>query len=291
MMFSRIVVFVVGAIIAHNLYASDTVGPVWQVSNGKQTLFVGGTIHVLSPSDYPLPKVFDQAYQQADVLVFEADVSTMQTPEIQQLIIDKTQYKNGVTLKSTLAQKTYQRLQQFLQTRGSSVQAIEQFKPGMVTMILTLNEIQRLGQLGQGVDDFYHQLALRDRKSTLFLESIEQQITFLATMGAGQEDDLLEYTLTELDNLDVQLAELKAAWRKGDNTRLLHLGLTPWQEDFPSLYQSLLVQRNVAWLPQLEAMLLTPEVEYVLVGALHLPGDDGVLSMLRERGYQVKQLH
>ena len=87
------------------------------------------------------------------------------------------------------------------------------------------------------------------------------------------------------------LSALKAAWRKGDNRELIKVALAPWLADFPELYQSLLVKRNTAWLPQLEAMLASPEVEYVLVGALHLVGKDGVINMLESRGYQVEQLH
>lgn len=276
--------------ITQTVVAIDNAGPVWKVTKGEHAVFIGGTIHVLGAADYPLPRGFNLAYQQADVLVFEADVSQMQTPEVQHLIIDKTQYKNGVTLKKTLAPSTYSQLQTFLQARGNDIRQLESFKPGMVTMILTLNEIERLGQLGQGVDDFYHQKAQADRKPTLFLETMEQQITFLSSMGEGQEDDLLIYTFKELDNLDVQLAQLKTAWRSGSNAQLIKVGLAPWLASFPRLYDALLVQRNMAWLPQVDAMLLTPEVEYILVGALHLPGEKGMLNLFRERGYRIEQL-
>lgn len=270
---------------------AESLGPVWKVTKNQQTLFLGGTIHILSPEDYPLPKGFDIAYQQSDVLVFETDVSQMQTPEIQHLLIDKTQYKNGLTLKKTLKAETYQQLDQFLVARGGNIRSLESFKPGMATMVLTLNEIASLGQAGKGVDEHYNQLAVKDNKPLLFLESIEQQIDFLANMGAGQEDALVLYTLDELENLSSALSALKAAWRKGDNRELIKVALAPWLADFPKLYQSLLVKRNTAWLPQLEAMLASPEVEYVLVGALHLVGKDGVINMLESRGYQVEQLH
>lgn len=269
------------------LQAEASVGPVWKVSKGDQHLFIGGTIHVLSAADYPLPSGFEQAYQAADVLVFEADTSQMQTPEIQQLILDRTRYHHGQSLRADISNDTYAYLQRFSIKRGVDVQNLAQFKAGMVTIILTLNELSLLGQAGQGVDDFFHQRAITDKKPTYFLETIEQQIDFLATMGVGQEDDLLVYTLKELDNLRVELAKLKSAWRSGSPEALEAVGLAPWQADFPALYESLLVKRNQAWLPQLENMLATPEVEYVLVGALHLSGNAGVLTMLRERGYSV----
>ena len=272
------------------LWAEASVGPVWKVSKGDHHLFVGGTIHVLSAEDYPLPSGFDQAYLASDVLVFEADISQMQTPQIQQLILDRTQYRQGQSLRADISDDTYAYLQRFSTKRGVDIQNLTQFKAGMVTIILTLNELSLLGQAGQGVDDFFHQRAVADNKPIYFLETIEQQIDFLANMGVGQQDDLLVYTLKELDNLRLELTKLKSAWRSGDPEELEAVALAPWQADFPVLYESLLVKRNQAWLPQLENMLATPEVEYVLVGALHLSGDAGVLTMLRERGYLVKAI-
>ncbi|MFT5419486.1 MAG: hypothetical protein ACI9D5_000226 [Candidatus Endobugula sp.] len=273
-----------------SILADASSGPVWKVSKGQQSLFVGGTIHVLSPSDYPLPSVFDQAYQQADVLVFEADVAQMQTAEAQSLVIEKTTYSDGSTLKQALSAETYAVLTQFLSERGGDVSSLDQFKPGILTILLTLNELQRLGQSGQGVDAFYDQQAIADKKPRMFLETIEQQLDFLGSMGEGQEDSLVLHTLDELQDLSSAMLQLKSAWKKGDNEALMAVALIPWMADFPDIYQTLLVQRNNAWLPQIEAMLVTPAVEYVLVGALHLAGKDGILEQLRGRGYQVEQL-
>lgn len=273
-----------------NVYA-ESASSVWEVSRGQQRLFVGGTIHVLSAADYPLPKVFEKAYQQADVLVFETDVSQMQTPKSQRLIIDKTQYKNGKTLRQVLLVDTYQRLRHFLLARGGDIRHLEHFKPGMLTILLTLNELERLGQLGEGVDQYYDRRAVADNKKRLFLETIEQQIGFLAAMGQGQEDALVNYTLKELEQLSFALEQLKSAWRSGDNKKMIEVALTPWEKDFPNIYQSILVDRNDAWIPYIETLLQTSEIEYILVGALHLVGEEGVLNQLRARGYQVEQLH
>jgi hypothetical protein len=60
--------------------------------------------------------------------------------------------------------------------------------------------------------------------------------------------------------------------------------------DFPEIYQALLIDRNNTWIAQIEAMSKTAEVEFILVGALHLVGSDGLLSMLSSRGYQITQL-
>ena len=81
------------------------------------------------------------------------------------------------------------------------------------------------------------------------------------------------------------------AWargREGDKAALVSLGIEPMQEEFPAIYHSLLVDRNQAWLPQVDAMLQTAETELVLDGALHLVGEDGLLAELARKGYTVQ---
>jgi uncharacterized protein YbaP (TraB family) len=58
----------------------------------------------------------------------------------------------------------------------------------------------------------------------------------------------------------------------------------------PDLYDSLLRQRNLKWIPQIERMLRDADKEFVLVGAAHLVGEDGLLQLLQAKGYGVRQL-
>lgn len=264
--------------------------PVWKVTHEQNTVYVAGTIHTLTPEDYPLPASFEAAYNNADILVFETDLAEMNTPEGQALLMQSILYADGKNLQNVLSPAVYQELAQFLQSRGGDINRMAQFKPGMLSVLLTLEELKRLNQLGQGVDDFFDQRAQADKKTRLFLETIEQQLGFLANMGEGQEDRFILYSIRELESLSSVMAQLKAAWRQGDNLTLEKIGINEWREDFPIIYQNLLVRRNNAWIPQIEAMLNTNPTEAVLVGALHLVGNEGVLQQLRDRGYKVEQL-
>jgi len=271
--------------LACHVYA-DTL--VWKVSKGDNELYIGGTIHVLSPSDYPLPVEYDQAYKQADTVILETDLQRLQTPQMQQLLLNKMTYSDGKTLKQVLSKDTYQALEAFFTDRHMSMASVQQFKPGMTSMMMTMMELQRLGLAGVGVDQFYTNKARADNKTLGQLESVEQQLDFLAGMGEGQEDALIAYTLRDLKTLNEFFTTLKKAWRKGDVESLEALGITELKQQFPQVYNSLLVKRNNAWLPQIRAMLNTKEVEFVLVGALHLVGDDGVIKQLLDRGYNVE---
>jgi len=264
--------------------------PVWKVAKDGKQLFIGGTIHVLSKADYPLPTAFETAYQQAALVVLETDLQQMKTPEVQQKLLQAMVYSDGRTLQQVLNTKTFAELEQYLAGRGIPVAGIQRFKPGLLALTLTMIELQRLGLGEAGVDAVYHAQALADRKRLGQLETVEQQLGFITSLGEGQENEMISHTLRDLKELPAVMQSLKESWRNGDTHRLDQLSLAPLKAGFPGLYNKLIVARNQAWIPQLEALLKTGEVELVLVGALHLAGDEGLLALLAKRGYSIQQL-
>jgi hypothetical protein len=261
---------------------------VWKVVKGENHLFIGGTIHVLAKSDYPLPAAFENAYRQSAIVVLETDMQKMQTPEFQTLLQSKIVYTDGRSLKTVLKKTTYQALEEHMSSRGLPIANFEQLKPGMVAITLTLFELQRLGLVGTGVDEFFSLKARDDGKAIGQLESAEKQLAFLSTLGDGREDALITQTLSEIQQLPQLMTSLKAAWRQGDRDKMKALAITPIEKDFPKVYQQLIVQRNMDWIPEIEQMLKTKQVEFILVGAAHLVGEDGILAQLAARGYTIE---
>lgn len=264
--------------------------PVWKVTKGEKVLYLAGTIHVLSRSDYPLPSAFHFAYQASENLVFETNIEQIQTPEMQQYFLSKMAYKDGSRLNQFLSEETYQALKSQLSAAGIPVQNMMGFKPGFVGTTLTMLELQRLGMAEDGVDSFYFQQAKQDGKPRGQLESVQSQIDFIANMGVGNEDALIRHMLEEIKLIPELMIETKRAWRDGDVRDLEAILLEPLVQEYPDVYQSLLVDRNNLWLPQIFDMLTTTETEFVLVGALHLIGKDGLLDQLEKRGYRLEQL-
>ncbi len=260
----------------------------WRVSKGDSELLIGGTIHVLSLNDYPLPIEFEKAYKQSQLIVFETDVSALMKPKIQQQLTQRVLYKKGRTLKDDLTAKTYKVLSYYLKTKGLTIDAFNRFKPPMVIMTLMMIELQRLGMANTGVDDYFNKKALADGKTLDELETIQVQLDVIENMGKGQEDEMILSTIAEIKELPLIIAEMKDAWRKGDSKRLEEIGVSPMKTNFPKLFRLLLVDRNNAWLPKIESFLATPEVEFIMVGALHLIGNEGVLSKLKKLGYKVE---
>jgi len=264
--------------------------PVWKITKDGNSLFLGGTLHLLAPSDFPLPSAFSSAYNDSEIIVLETDLQKLEDPGFQQSLMQKSMYGAGHNLKDVLRPEVFESLENHLAERGVPVDHIIHFKPGMVSITLTMIELHKLGLAGEGVDQFYEKKARADSKKLLFLESVNEQLNFLSTMGEGNENELIEYTLEDISALPELFGSMKSGWRRGDIVQLKKIGLDPWIDQFPELYQSILVQRNTKWVTSIEQLLQTKEVEFVLFGALHLAGEEGVLQQLRARGYLIDNI-
>ncbi len=272
-----------------SIHSVQAASPVWKIVKGNQQLFIGGTIHILSEADYPLPPAFENAYNQSAILVFETDMQKIQTPEVQQFMLRELSYSDGRNLKTVLNEKTYQSLEQHFSQRGIPMADLIGFKPGMIAITMTILEVQRLGLFGMGVDEFYTLKALNDNKQLGQLETPQEQISFISDMGVGRENELIEYSIHDIKELPHMLQSMKAAWLKGDNNKLKELAITPIKKEFPKIYNTMFVKRNNTWIPKIEAMLKTKEIEFILVGAAHLVGNDGLLSQLASKGYIIQE--
>jgi uncharacterized protein len=283
-------IYCLGLLLLCTAFTLQAQSPVWKVDKDGRTMFIAGSLHVLTAEDYPLPAAFETAYRQSAQVVFETDIAKMESPVFQQYMLRELSFGDGRNLQQVLRTDTYQAVEVFFTTRGVPMTSIDGFKPGMVAMLMTMVEMQRIGISAAGVDTYFDQRAKQDNKAKHQLETVEQQVAFIANMGMGREDAMLSYSLAEIERLPGLWRAMTRAWRSGDLPWLEEMLAQPMRTDFPMVYQSLLVERNNAWIPQLEAMAKTEQVEFVLVGALHLSGADGLLAQLATRGYRINQL-
>lgn len=262
---------------------------VWQVSNGNNTVYLAGTFHMLKPSDYPLPKEFEQVYNKVNWLVFETDILALQNPEFQQYFQQKMKLPSGQILADHLSAKAYAELIRYMSKNDLDIGQFQSFRPQMIGLIINILELKKLGLTAQGVDDFFGEKAVSAGKILSQLESKEDQAHYLANMAKGHESRFILQTLEDIKELESELNKLSQAWRSGDAQALYQTGIATMIQDYPQVYQSLLVERNHNWLPRIETLIQQPEEKLILVGALHLVGPDGLLEQLKSKGYQVVQ--
>jgi uncharacterized protein YbaP (TraB family) len=165
---------------------------------------------------------------------------------------------------------------------------IARLKPSMVILTMTFMKLQQLGVSSEGIDKFFYSKSVLHEKEVSFLETINEQIELLVNMGMGKEDEFIRYSLKDFDRIEKEFAKIIASWRNG-TTKEMKKQLKEMKSEFPDIYKSMLVDRNNNWIPQIESYLSDEKVEFVLVGALHLHGSDGLLKKLEKKGYAIKQ--
>jgi hypothetical protein len=264
--------------------------PVWEVKSGDSVVYLGGTCHVLRDSDFPLPAGFDLAYRRSSAIVFETDIGELESPAFQQKMMSELFYRDGRSLPDDLSPEAYQALKSYCEQAGLPVSALHPMKPAMVALTLVAYELQKLGFTQAGVDQFFYAKAKEDGKRIEGLETTDEQLGFLAVLGKGMEDELIDQSLAELSRTGAIFEDLIGAWKRGDEKEMSRFLVESTRNDFPEIYQTLFVTRNAKWLPRIEKFLDTPEKELVLVGAGHLVNSEGLIESLRKRGHEVKQL-
>ncbi len=263
---------------------------VWKVSDGENTMYLGGTLHILSPQDYPLPEEYKTAYSESDALVFETDIAALSTPEFAQKSLQMLTYGEGKSLKDDVSDDTLKQLETHLSARGVPIDRFMNLRPALVGISLSMIEFQRLGLTSQGVDKYYYTLGMGDGKAMHYLESPEQQLTFISKMGEGNEDAYVSYAIEDVKRMPEMLGNLKEDWREGDMASFYALSMEEFADEYPDIYDLLLTSRNNNWMPVLTDLMSTPETEFVLVGAMHIPGETGLITQLKAKGYSVEQM-
>lgn len=262
----------------------------WKVSKGNDYLYIGGTVHLLPESAFPLPAEFDAAYQATDTLVLEVKMPDPTDTAAQTALLQAMAYNDGRTLAKVLSPQVYQQVSDYFAPYGVQLQQLDGYKPGFIALQMLAIEMMKAQMAGEGVDSYFDKRAQADGKAMAYLETVESQLNLLANMGEGYEDAFMKMNLDQFSDFEKYFTGMIAAWRDGDMAKLDKLAVEPAREMDQVLYQALFVKRNHAWLPQIEKMFGNESKELVLVGAGHLAGKDSVLALLQQAGYLVQQV-
>lgn len=261
----------------------------WKVQSAQNTIYLAGSIHVLQKHNYPLHHVFDEAFHESSRVMFEVDLDGLSSPLSHMNMLKNGLYLKGESLPNVLSQDSYATVKAHLTELGLQIEDFHRMKPWMIATAVMALELQKLGfESAYGVDRHYFEKAKAARKDIQGLETVEFQLNLLDQLPLSTQEQFLLHTLEDLQNLGPQVSEIVNAWKQG-NVRELET-LLVGMRDYPKLYQALVVNRNKDWLPYIERALQEKKPVFIVVGALHLVGKKGLVSLLKEKGYLVKQL-
>jgi len=271
---------------AHNSQPSS----VWLVQKDGRKLYLGGTIHLLREEDYPLPAVFERAYQNSTKVVFELPPGSDKKPETAQLMQALGMYAGDQTIQSELSPETLEKIQQWAAHKKQPLAAFSKLRPWMLALTIASVEYQRIGaQPDMGVDNHFEKRVSKDGKASAGLESVEFQLGIFAGLNPKLQEELLLQTLSETETIGRDFQTLLEAWKQGDADQLQAF-LFKDADKYPELMEQFLIKRNKSWVEPIMQLLNSSDTALVLVGAGHIGGKDGLIDLLTQQGCTVSQL-
>lgn len=289
-LFILLVLFVAGS-----SYAANDKAFAWQASSGNTTVYLMGSIHFADKSFYPLRTELEEAFLRSNYLVVELDVNKVNADDYNRLLAEKGTYKNGKTIRDVISDETWQQLSRQLEQLNVSYDAVKHYKPGMLVLTLTAMQVMQMGFDPElGIDAYFLSKAGGSKK-ILELESLQQQIELFINIPDGEL--LLKESLYSMSDAETMMAEMVQYWKQGDVERMNKLLFEDALNEYPAfdaVYDSLFYQRNQGMAAKIDAMLQQESGQkqyyFVVVGAGHLIGEQGIVHTLKEKGYTVKRL-
>jgi uncharacterized protein YbaP (TraB family) len=217
-------------------------------------------------------------------------MADMLDPTAQLRILSRGMLPGDQSLDKLLSPATLALVKKATGDLGPAGQPLMRFKPWMLAIALQGLELQKAGYDPEiGLDKHFYDQAKSAGKSVQGLETADYQISVFDGMTMEQQDRMLAQTLKELQTELASVGKLADAWKNGDAPTVERIVQAELKAE-PQMYQRLLVDRNKAWLPKIEALFARPGHALVVVGAAHLVGADGVIAMLKAKGYTVEQM-
>lgn len=262
----------------------------WKAQGEAGTIYLLGAFHLLKAEDYPLHPKVEAAYDEADRLVFEVDPAEMSSPDTVRAIQALAKFNDTRTLRRVISAETTKKLKAFLGSEAA-VAASDPFKPWFIGLNIALGSMASIGLDAKlGLDQHFMQRAATDHKPVSGLETVQEQMGAMDGSPLAEQELMLIEALAPLAEKRERILEMHDLWRQGDVARLERLVNEDMLERTPRMYELLNRERNQKWLPQVIAMLGENQTTLIVVGTMHLIGEDGLVEQLQRRGVVVERV-
>jgi uncharacterized protein len=262
-------------------------GPaLWVVSDADSTIYLYGTFHLLRPTTAWGSAKVDRAMESASEVWFEIENPDDQAaigPIVQQLGISPDR-----PLSSLLTAEEFATLDTAARALGASGPQMDPLRPWFASLQLTVAAIVRAGFDPQaGVDRTLMARARAAGKPVKGLETVADQIGFLANLSEETQLQMLRASLEDFAEAETLLDAMSTAWATGDVDGVNRLVIAETRAESPELYEAIFVRRNRVWADQIQTLLAGSGTVFIAVGAGHLAGDESVQEILEDRGVTV----
>jgi hypothetical protein len=264
-------------------------GLMWKATSATNTVYLVGSLHFGTPDMYPLPDAFESAFQNSSALVVEIDMNKVGPSEAFRFLAANGMYTEGDTLWKHVSVRTRELLTRFCEARGFSIAVLSQLKPWAASLTMSTLLMQSAGfQSELGIDMHFLKQAAGSKRVEQ-LETLEQQLRMLSEGSPAEQERSLVEAAGNPEQATELAARLKSAWIGGDAKAMDALMAAAFEKS-PDSGKRLLGDRNPHMAAEVVRYLRGSEPYFVVVGAGHLVGSDGIVSTLRRKGFTVTQV-
>ena len=264
--------------------------PLWKIQKGAGTVYLFGSLHIL-PKDFRwgTPQI-DAALGASDVFVFEVPLDDAALEEEKKFVLENGFYLDGRSLKTLLSATEFRRYSTVLRLAGLPAWQTEHFRPWLASVMLGLAYLHR-GNVAnlRGADETIVEYAQGHGKELRYLENVSDQMTLIMTGEERVQLKGLKSLIIRLPRARTQESVLRESWSSGDAE-----GFTKLIEGYFSgrdeAKERLVDRRNRDWITPIKQYLDAGNTTFVTVGAAHIGGEQGLLQLLCNEGFDVERV-
>ena len=263
----------------------------WEIKDLEQPIYLLGTIHFGNESMYPLDEQIVNSLNKSEVLVSEISLdprSKMEAALAAQkygIIADPNHH-----LQNMIQAKTYEAVKKKIRGMGMDMMMFDRMKPWMVGMTLSIFDIKKLGiNEEEGIENYIMKQAPKQMAKE-GLETPTSQI--IAFNKLSDHDGFLQMNLKEEPEMLQQMNRILNAWKCGNQQVLQKILVSESFEEIndKTFMRALLEDRNHLMTEGIiENYIKKKRSAFVMLGSAHFVGPEGVLQLLKEKGYQLRQ--
>ncbi|HKL96378.1 MAG TPA: TraB/GumN family protein [Paludibacteraceae bacterium] len=267
----------------------------WEISGNhlKQKSYLLGTHHLVSASFLDsIPGVY-KAFNRTQTVVGEIVAND---PTMIKKMTQAAKLPNYTSMNQLLSPMEYQQIDSALQAVAKITLAdLALLKPAMISNLYLISLYNRLYPTQNEswqIDSFFQQVAAQKNRPVIGLETIEKQIDILFnSQSLERQAFLLVGSVESTNEMEHEIKTMNYLYKKGDLNGLLSLyknDTTKYAATQQEIFE-FLDNRNQEWAKTIP-LLIHQNSSFIAVGALHLPGESGLIALLRKAGYRVKPI-
>lgn len=265
----------------------------WRVESASGgSAWLLGSVHAATP-DVSLDAAVESAFAQSEALVVEADITSLGDDAFGAMnrMLQMAQLPEGKTLDQLLTPPVWNELSEFLRARGQPPEPYRRFEPWLVMTMVTSYLFAEAGLPSSGGIDLRFTRRAEGRMPIVALETPEFQLSLFDSLPLDTQARMLNELLVKQSDVRKETLDLYAAWRLGDLAwieRQTTAGIDdPLLRDF---HERVFLERNRNMAKRVDELLREKRVWFVVIGAGHMVGSQGIPSLLAARGHRVARV-